>query len=64
MDPRSIESVEEHSEGRHEFLAWLDQNFGLGPPEDLDVLWAGRKQDDDRFRTWVSQFVELGWRLP
>ncbi|MGW1616729.1 hypothetical protein ACWCQZ_46525 [Streptomyces sp. NPDC002285] len=54
------ESVEEHSDGHQEFLTWLDQNFGLGPPEDLDALWAERKEDDDRFKTWASQFVELG----
>lgn len=53
------ESVEEHSDGHHEFLAWLDQNFHLGPPEDLQSFWAERKEDDDRFRAWASQFVEL-----
>jgi hypothetical protein len=51
--------VEEHSDGHHEFLTWLGQNFGLEPPEDLDALWAGRKQADDQFRAWASQFVEL-----
>lgn len=54
------ESVEEHSDSHHEFLAWLDQNFGLGPPEDLRVLKAEQKAYDDRFRTWASQYVDLG----
>ncbi|MER5896451.1 hypothetical protein [Streptomyces sp. NPDC001876] len=54
------ESVEEHSDGHQEFLTWLDQNFGLGPPEDLHALWAERQEDDDRFKTWARQFVELG----
>ncbi|RII20737.1 hypothetical protein DSC45_02735 [Streptomyces sp. YIM 130001] len=54
--------AEEHSEGHHEFLAWLNQNFGLGPPEDPHALWTARKESDDRFRAWVSQFVELGDR--
>jgi hypothetical protein len=53
------ESVEEHSDGHSEFRTWLDQNFGLGPPEDLDALWAERKEYDDRFRAWASQFVVL-----
>ncbi|MEQ4723692.1 hypothetical protein [Nonomuraea sp. B19D2] len=53
------ESVEVHSDGHHQFLTWLDQNFGLGPPEDLHALWAERKGCDDRFRTWASQFIEL-----
>ncbi|GAA3586408.1 hypothetical protein GCM10022419_080710 [Nonomuraea rosea] len=52
-------SVEEYSDGHQEFLIWLDQNFGLGPPEDLDAFWAERKECDERFKTWVSRFVEL-----
>lgn len=56
------EDVEEHSEAHHEFLTWLDESFGLGPPEDLNALWAGRKESDDRFRAWVRQFVDLGDR--
>lgn len=54
--------VEEHSERHHEFLTWLNQSFGLEPPEDLDALWTGRKESDDRFRAWVSRFVDLGDR--
>ncbi|WP_433696848.1 hypothetical protein [Nocardiopsis sp. CA-288880] len=53
------EDVEEHSDGHHEFLTWLKENFGLEPPEDLDALWTGRKKTDDRFRAWASRFVEL-----
>ena len=56
------EEVEEHSEGHHEFLTWLNRNFGLEPPEDLDALWTARKESDDRFRAWVSRFVELDGR--
>ncbi|WRZ88416.1 hypothetical protein OHB54_04725 [Streptomyces sp. NBC_01007] len=59
LDPSS---VEEHSEGHREFLIWLDQRFGLGPPEDLDALWNARKEHDDRFRSWAGFFVELGDR--
>lgn len=51
--------VEEHSDGHHEFRAWLKQNFNLEPPEDLQALWTRRKKSDDRFRVWVSQFVEF-----
>jgi hypothetical protein len=53
------DSVEEHSEGHHEFLTWLDQTFGLGPPEDAEALWTGRKAHDDRFRAWAGRFVDL-----
>ncbi|RKS08557.1 hypothetical protein DFP74_4267 [Nocardiopsis sp. Huas11] len=53
---------EEHSEAHHEFLTWLHQNFGLGPPEDPQVLWAERKKYDDRFKAWASRFVELDGR--
>lgn len=52
--------VAEHSDGHHEFLTWLLQNFGLEPPADVKALWTGRKQADDQFREWVSHFVELG----
>ncbi|GAB3995733.1 hypothetical protein GCM10029992_13780 [Glycomyces albus] len=51
--------VEEHSDGHLEFLTWLDRNFGIEPPEDLDALWNGRRKTDDRFRAWASRFVEL-----
>ncbi|MFD8548409.1 hypothetical protein [Streptomyces sp. NPDC059649] len=56
LDP---DEVEEHSDGHQEFLVWLDRNFGLGPPEDLDALWAEQKECDEQFRTWASRFVEL-----
>ncbi|MQY14407.1 hypothetical protein SRB5_45740 [Streptomyces sp. RB5] len=54
------DSAEEHSPGHHEYLTWLHQTFGLEPPEDVEALWAERKELDDRFRTWASQFVDLG----
>lgn len=53
------ESTEEHSDGHLAYLTWLDQHFGLGPPEDLDALWTARKEYDDRFRAWASRFVGL-----
>jgi hypothetical protein len=53
------EGVEEHSYAHEEFVAWLDRNFGLAPPEDPEALWAERKPHDERFRTWASRFVEL-----
>jgi hypothetical protein len=55
-----FDSAEEHSEGHREFLIWLDQKFGLGPPEDPGALWNARKKHDDRFRAWASRFIELG----
>ncbi|MFE3461818.1 hypothetical protein ACFXKD_30110 [Nocardiopsis aegyptia] len=51
--------VEDHTAGHHEYLTWLDRNFGLGPPEDVRALWAARQEHDDRFRAWASRFVEL-----
>lgn len=56
----AAESAEEHSDGHHEFLSWLDQNFGLGPPEDVHALWAERKEWDDRFRAWANRFLDPG----
>ncbi|SOD67178.1 hypothetical protein SAMN06297387_12917 [Streptomyces zhaozhouensis] len=51
-----------HSEGHREFLDWLHQHFGLGPPEDVDALWAERAALDDQFRAWAGNFVERGAR--
>ncbi|GAA3861531.1 hypothetical protein [Streptomyces sedi] len=51
--------IEEHSEGHEEFVDWLRRTFGLGPPEDVDALWAEREALDDRFRAWAGNFVAL-----
>ncbi|MFB7241740.1 hypothetical protein CW362_00535 [Streptomyces populi] len=50
--------VEEHSEGHAEFVAWLDETFGLGPAEDPEALREARKEYDDRFRAWARHFTE------
>jgi hypothetical protein len=49
------EFVEEHSEAHYEFVAWLDETFGLRPPEDLDALRAACKDDDERFHAWLTK---------
>ena len=46
-------------DAHEEFVAWLDRNFGLGPPEDPEALWAERKPHDERFRAWASRFAAL-----
>lgn len=51
--------VEDHSFAHEDYLTWLDQNFGLGPPEDLEAFWAEMKEVRDQFRTWRSQYVDL-----
>lgn len=51
--------VEEHSTAHGEYVAWLDQTFGLRPPEDVAALRAAAKEDDERFQSWlVSMGVE------
>lgn len=52
LDP---DFVEEHSDAHHEYVAWLDQTFGLRPPEDVDALRVARKDDDERFQAWLTQ---------
>ncbi|MEU5154704.1 hypothetical protein [Glycomyces sp. NPDC021274] len=49
------EFVEEHSEAHEEYLAWLEETFGLRPPEDIDALRTAAKEDDDRFQSWLAQ---------
>ncbi|ADI10528.1 hypothetical protein SBI_07408 [Streptomyces bingchenggensis BCW-1] len=51
--------VEQHTEGHEEYVTWLDETFGLRPPEDIDVLKAGLKEHDEQFKTWASRFIEL-----
>ncbi|MDX3224662.1 hypothetical protein [Streptomyces sp. ME19-01-6] len=55
LDP---DGVEQHTEGHQEYLTWLNETFALRPPEDLDALWAGQKEYDERFKTWASRFVD------
>lgn len=50
--------VEQHTEGHQEYLTWLNETFGLRPP-DLDALRAGLKEPYEQFETWASRFVEL-----
>ncbi|HEX6361033.1 hypothetical protein [Actinophytocola sp.] len=56
LDPAS---VEEHSEGHEAYLAWLDQNFGLAAPANMDELSTEDKVLNERFRTWARPFVDL-----
>ena len=56
LDPRS---VEEHSEAHEDYLVWLTENYGLGPPEDVRMLELERQELADRFRAWAKPFVDL-----
>ncbi|MFI1336032.1 hypothetical protein ACH4U7_39135 [Streptomyces sp. NPDC020845] len=51
--------VEQHTDGHQDYLTWLNETFGLRPPEDIDALKAGLKEHDEQFKTWASRFVEL-----
>jgi hypothetical protein len=51
--------VEQHTEGHEEYVTWLNETFGLRPPEDLDALRAGHKEYDEQFKAWAGRFVEL-----
>jgi hypothetical protein len=46
--------VEGHSDAHQEYVIWLDQAFGLKPPEDLDALRAAQKEYDEQFQAWLS----------
>jgi hypothetical protein len=52
LDP---DSVEEHSEGHEQYLAWLSENFGLAAPD----AQVRHNEVDERFRTWAKPFVDL-----
>ncbi|MFG3338335.1 hypothetical protein [Glycomyces sp. NPDC048151] len=47
--------VERHSDAHDEYVAWLDQTFGLRPPQDVPALRAASKEDDRRFQEWLKQ---------
>jgi hypothetical protein len=49
------EFVERHSEAHEEYVAWLEQTYGLRPPVDREALRAAVKPDDDRFQAWLAQ---------
>jgi hypothetical protein len=56
LDP---DSVEEHSDTHEDYLVWLNENFGLGPPADVNALELEQKDVADQFRAWARQFVDL-----
>jgi len=48
--------VEQHTGAHVEYVAWLDETFGLRPPEDARALRALSKEDDARFQAWLGRF--------
>ncbi|WP_055527975.1 hypothetical protein [Streptomyces graminilatus] len=49
---------EPYNEGRDEYLAWLDEHFGLEPANDPDaVLAAAQEEFGRRFEDWAGPFI-------
>ncbi|MEV6301366.1 hypothetical protein AB0M02_18295 [Actinoplanes sp. NPDC051861] len=49
---------DEHSAYHDEFVAWLDEQFGLAPADDPDaVLEAARDEFGERFETFKNAFL-------
>ena len=49
---------DEHRDGHDDYVAWLDQNFGLSPAEDPDSVVATAKAElGERFAAWTSDFL-------
>jgi len=48
----------EHRRGHAEYVAWLDQHFGLAPAADPDSLVsAAQAEFGDRFAAWANPFL-------
>lgn len=48
---------EEHSLGHEEYLAWLEERFGLTAPEDADpIIDRARDEYGLRFMDWLLEF--------
>lgn len=48
------EDPEDRRPGRQEYLAWLNQNFGLAPPDHADdITWPAMNEYGPRFADWV-----------
>ncbi|KAB2345923.1 hypothetical protein [Actinomadura rudentiformis] len=51
-----------HTDGHSAYLEWLEENFGLAPPEDPDSMLDRAEQEyGARFRDWLRQFAPGDW---
>ncbi|MEU6223140.1 hypothetical protein [Streptomyces sp. NPDC047042] len=49
---------EPHTDGHDEYVAWLDEHFGLLPAKDPDaVLAAAQAESGGRFADWIRPFL-------
>lgn len=47
-------------QGHREYLAWLEEHFGLAPPDDPnDLVRAASEELGERFTTWVRRYVDI-----
>jgi hypothetical protein len=46
------------SHGHDDYLAWLDEQFGLAPADDpAAILDAAQQEYGERFSTWIGPFL-------